>query len=65
MGGVQKTLGFGTADWTPYQVAGADHSCLGLPISDEQADGAGRISRFEHGTITWKPGDILGHANCS
>jgi hypothetical protein len=47
-----------------YQSAGADHSCLGLPISDEQADGAGRISRFEHGTITWKPGDALGHVNC-
>jgi uncharacterized protein with LGFP repeats len=48
-----------------YQSAGADQSCLGLPISDEQADGDGRISRFEHGTITWKPGDSMGHLNCN
>jgi hypothetical protein len=47
-----------------YFNAGADRSCLGLPVSDEEADGAGRISRFQHGTITWKPGDALGHINC-
>jgi uncharacterized protein with LGFP repeats len=47
-----------------YLNAGADRSCLGLPTSDEAADGGGRISRFQHGTITWKQGDALGHINC-
>jgi hypothetical protein len=47
-----------------YFNAGEDRSCLGLPVSDEEANGTGRISRFEHGTITWNPGDTIGHVNC-
>lgn len=43
-----------------YQRIGADKSKLGLPISDEEATGEGRISRFQHGSITWKPGDAQG-----
>jgi hypothetical protein len=34
---------------------GADHSALGLPVSDEVAVKGGRKSTFEHGSITWSP----------
>lgn len=47
-----------------YQEAGADASCLGLPISDEEASNNGRVSRFEHGQIDWNPGDIRGRITC-
>lgn len=47
-----------------YFGAGADGSCLGLPTSDEQANGGGRIGHFEHGTITWNPGETAAHINC-
>jgi hypothetical protein len=47
-----------------YSDAGADASCLGLPISDEEPNGGGRINRFEHGTITWNPGDADGAVHC-
>jgi hypothetical protein len=47
-----------------YEEAGADASCLGLPISDEEASNNGRVSRFEHGKIDWKPGDIRGRITC-
>jgi hypothetical protein len=47
-----------------YQNAGADASCLGLPVTDEQPAGGGRVSRFEHGQIDWKRGDSQGHISC-
>lgn len=47
-----------------YWDAGADNSCLGLPISDEEPSGSGRISRFEHGEITWQQGDDQGRIAC-
>jgi hypothetical protein len=49
-----------------YDDAGADASCLGLPIKNQEHLGAvGRISRFEHGTITWQPGEPRGRISCS
>jgi LGFP repeat len=48
-----------------YAAAGADASCLGLPTSDEEADGDGRVSYFEHGAIRWKPRDGTGRLQCS
>jgi LGFP repeat len=47
-----------------YREAGADASCLGLPVSDEESTNDGKVSRFEHGTISWKPGDVVGHVTC-
>lgn len=40
-----------------YCNAGGGSSRLGLPTSDEQPSGNGRLNRFQHGEITWKPGD--------
>ena len=40
-----------------YKQAGGDASCLGLPVEDERpAPAGGRVSRFEHGVITWTGG---------
>ena len=36
-----------------YREAGGDAGQLGLPISDEQSNGVGRISYFQYGTISW------------
>ncbi len=47
-----------------YWAAGADNGCLGLPISDEESSGSGRISRFEHGEISWQQGDDQGRIAC-
>lgn len=47
-----------------YREAGADKSCLGLPVSDEEESNGGRVSRFEHGKIDWKPGDVSGRITC-
>lgn len=47
-----------------YREAGGDASCLGLPVSDEESAVDGKVSRFEHGTISWKPGDVVGHVTC-
>ena len=48
-----------------YYGAGADSSCLGLPVADEVAAGQVRLSRFEHGLITFAPGDAHGSIHCS
>jgi uncharacterized protein with LGFP repeats len=49
-----------------YAREGLDAGCLGLPISDEEAaQGGGRISRFEHGIIAWKPGDNQAIGRCN
>jgi hypothetical protein len=47
-----------------YRRIGADASCLGLPISEEQASDVGRVSNFEHGRIEWKMGDTDGRVIC-
>jgi len=47
-----------------YRSEGGGGSCLGLPISDEEADGDGRISVFEHGVITWHDGLDRGTVSC-
>jgi uncharacterized protein with LGFP repeats len=49
-----------------YRRIGADASCLGLPVSDEQASdiGLGRVSNFEHGRIDWEQGDREGRVTC-
>jgi hypothetical protein len=47
-----------------YIEAGADASCLGLPTQDEEKDAGGRVSRFERGVISWKPGDKRGKITC-
>jgi LGFP repeat len=47
-----------------YREEGADASCLGLPVSDEQVNGAGRICYFQHGRIEWYPGDLRGRVVC-
>jgi uncharacterized protein with LGFP repeats len=47
-----------------YRAAGEDRSCLGLPISDEEQLGSGRVSRFEGGRIQWRPGDRAGQIIC-
>jgi LGFP repeat len=39
-----------------YREAGADASCLGLPVHDEERFDGGRVSRFEHGVIQWNGG---------
>jgi hypothetical protein len=49
---------------TTYRRFGADASCLGLPISDEEASDGGRVSKFEHGNIEWKQGDTDGRVTC-
>jgi hypothetical protein len=43
-----------------YWEAGGDAGPLGLPVTDEMPNGAGRVSRFEHGRIEWRPGDLQG-----
>jgi hypothetical protein len=47
-----------------YAQLGFETSCLGLPTSDEEADGPGRVSHFEAGDITFKPGDVQARATC-
>lgn len=51
-----------------YRAAGEDRSCLRLPISDEEGGSIvgvrARISRFEGGTIEWRPGDRTGRITC-
>ena len=47
-----------------FRAKGADGSCLGLPISDEEQDGPFRRNRFEHGVIRWKPGDPAAQVMC-
>jgi len=47
-----------------YVEHGSDGGCLGLPVSDEEADGAGRVNHFQHGTITWKQGDKAAVIHC-
>jgi uncharacterized protein with LGFP repeats len=36
---------------------GAEQSALGYPVADERntPDALGRVSRFEHGDIVWRP----------
>lgn len=48
-----------------YWDTGGAPGRLGLPISDEEASGGGRVSRFEHGRIDWSPGDIAGRVTFS
>jgi uncharacterized protein with LGFP repeats len=43
---------------------GADGGCLGLPLSDEEPWGSGRVSQFERGRIEWKPGWDRGRITC-
>jgi hypothetical protein len=40
---------------TAYRNDGGAQSCLGLPISDEESWGSGRINHFQYGEITWTP----------
>src|SRR5262245_25849711 len=48
-----------------YKRAGADASCLKLPVTDEGLNGPrGRISRFQGGVITWKQGDAQAKVQC-
>jgi hypothetical protein len=49
-----------------YVREGLDAGCLGLPTSDEEkANGSnGRISNFQGGVITWKPGDVQAIGRC-
>lgn len=47
-----------------YREESGDAGCLGLPISDEEANGVGRVSHFQHGRIDWSPGDTRGHIVC-
>jgi hypothetical protein len=47
-----------------YRRFGADASCLGLPISDEEATEGGRVSYFEYGRIVWQQGDTDGRIIC-
>ena len=47
-----------------YWESGGDWGCLGLPISDEEPFGGGRISHFEHGQIDWKQGNTRGRVIC-
>ena len=42
----------------------SDGGCLGLPTSDEEADGGGRINHFQHGTISWRQGEAAGVIHC-
>jgi len=48
-----------------YRAIGADASCLGLPVHNEEPYASGRRSRFEHGEITWSPGATLGQVTCT
>ena len=48
-----------------YREEGGDASCLGLPVSDEEATGGGRVSYFQHGRIDWNPGDMRGQITCA
>jgi hypothetical protein len=50
---------------TTYRAVGADASCLGLPVHDEEPYAGGRRSLFEHGAITWTRGETLGQVTCS
>ncbi|PYL20070.1 MAG: hypothetical protein DMF44_15340, partial [Verrucomicrobia bacterium] len=47
-----------------YREEGADGSCLGLPISDEEESGKNRVCHFERGRIDWSPGDKRGRITC-
>ncbi len=47
-----------------YREEGGDASCLGLPVSDEEANGEDRVSYFQHGRIDWNPGDTRGQITC-
>jgi uncharacterized protein with LGFP repeats len=47
-----------------YREESGDASCLGLPVSDEEASGEGRVSYFQHGRIDWSPGDTRGRITC-
>jgi hypothetical protein len=47
-----------------YRRIGADASCLGLPVTDEEANDGDRVSNFEHGRIDWKQGNTDGHVTC-
>ncbi|MBX3083124.1 MAG: hypothetical protein KF716_15945 [Anaerolineae bacterium] len=47
-----------------YREENGDASCLGLPVSDEEANGSGRVSHFQHGRIDWYPGDARGRITC-
>jgi hypothetical protein len=47
-----------------YREFNADAGCLGLPVSDEEDSPDGRVSRFEHGTISWTRGDPTAHVHC-
>jgi LGFP repeat len=38
-----------------YAKLGWDRGPLGFPVSDEEQDGGGRISKFQHGFIYWSP----------
>jgi LGFP repeat-containing protein len=48
---------------TYFSLGGAS-SCLGLPITDEEAAGDGRANRFEKGWIEWHPGETRGTPVC-
>jgi hypothetical protein len=41
-----------------------DQSCLGLPISDEEATSDGRQNRFEHGLIAWTRNAVKAEVIC-
>jgi hypothetical protein len=47
-----------------YREFNMDSGCLGLPISDEESGGQEHVSRFEHGIIDWKAGDVRGRVIC-
>jgi hypothetical protein len=47
-----------------YFSMGGARSCLGLPISDEEAAGDGRANRFENGRIDWHSGATRGTPIC-
>ncbi len=48
-----------------YQQEGAEKSCLGFPISDEEGSRDNRVNRFENGRIEWKAGDAEGRVICN
>lgn len=41
--------------WAHYSKLGAEHSFLGLPISDEYAFAGSYVQHFEHGVLLWHP----------
>ena len=47
-----------------YREENGDAGCLGLPVTDEEANGEGRVSYFQHGRIEWSPGDARGRIFC-